>query len=326
MTNALTEYAEHIESTFTPDMFLGRILWFCVPETFEIEHSKFCKTILDSGVAGMDDDVVLPKVPRSVDIFKRACKAAERTRVLQADGEGRYNFLIRDAGKNAEKVFKELVVEQLDGDEHVLSYTTVGKFTYIRSNEKVNLDWTRVEGPGSDDINPVVEEIVQEIHTYYQEKKNTLIGYPAREFIRRTIEKNYQGILARPSGGVYFVTNEYDSNIVAMENVVNSLGGGCTMFTFPVVNDGKMREMIRIAFEEESCDEADKLLGKMAEIIASGQKISIDKYTEFKSQYDFLRQKVVTYSDVLDRAMEETASRLELMSDALFEIVDNVKV
>lgn len=325
MTNALEAYAEHIEQAFDPEMFLGRILWFCVPETFEIEHGAFCKAILDGGVT-VEDDVLLPNVPRSVDIFKRACKAAERLRVAQAEGDGRYNFLVRDAGKNNEKVYKELVVEILDAEEHVLSYVTVGKFTYIRSTEKINLDWTRQEGPGSDEINLVLEQIVKDIENYYNSKNNTLIGYPVREFVRRTIEKNYQGILARPSGGVYFVTSEYNDAILRMEKVVNSLEGGCTMFTFPVVNDGKMREMIRVAFEEESCADADRLLGEMAGIIAGGKKISIDKYTEFKVKYDHLRQKVLTYSNVLDKAMEETASRLELMSDVLFDIVDNVKV
>jgi hypothetical protein len=324
MTNALKDYAEHIEATFTPEMFLGRILWFCVPETFEISHPVFCKTILDSGIGGEDDDVVLPNVPRSVDIFKRACKAAERIRVQKANGDGHYNFLIRDAGKNSEKVFKELVVEVLDAEEHVLSYATIGKFTYIRSNETVNL--LLETNSVNYEIKSVATEIVQDIKNYYDNKKNTLIGYPAREFIRRVIEKNYKGILARPSGGVYFVTSEYDSNIVALENVVNSFGGGCNMFTFPVVNDGKMREMVRIAFEEESCNDADKLLAQMADIIKSGKKISVDRYTEFKVQYNFLREKVVSYSDVLETAMEQTASRLELMSDILFDIVDNVKV
>lgn len=321
-TNVFNEYTSHVKDTFDPSMFLGRLCWYSIPETTEIEHSEFCKIILTSGVAGIDDDVVLPKAPRTVDVFKRACKAAERQRVPVPDMDGYFNFLVRDAGNDSDKVYRELIIERLDGAEHVLSYTPIGRFTYIRSNETINLTLIPTEDSFA---NEQAYEICQEIKSYYNTKKYTLIAYPIREFIRRTIEKNYQAILARQSGGVYFVTAEYETNINALEEVVNTLQG-CTMFTFPVVNDGKMREMVRIAFEEESCSQADKLLGEMSSIISSGKKISVDRFTNFKVEYDFLRKKVLDYSDTLDQALELTASRLELMQEALFDIVENVKV
>lgn len=326
MTNAFNEYTTHIKDAFDPEMFLGRLSWYSIPETTEIEHSEFCKVILTSGVAGEDDDVVLPKAPRTVDVFKRACKAAERSRVPYLDGY--LNFLMRDAGNDSDAVYRELVVECLDGSEHVLSYTTVGRFKYFRSNEKLNLYLTAVEGEATDEtafINQTAARIADDVQRYYDEKKYTLIAYPIREFIRRTIEKNYQAILARQSGGVYFVTSEFETNITALEDVVNSLDG-CTMFTFPVVNDGKMREMVRVAFEEESCSEADRMLAEMAAITAGGKKISVDRFGTFKEEYEFLKKKVVDYSDTLDQALELTASRLELMQEALFNIVECVKV
>lgn len=326
MTNAFSEYTDHVNS-YDPEMFLGRLSWYSIPETTEIEHVDFCKVILTSGVAGEDDDVVLPKAPRTVDVFKRACKAAERSRVQY--GDGYLNFLVRDAGNDSDVVYRELVVECLDGAEHVLSYTPVGKFKYFRSTEKLNLQVNVIGNESDPDsasfINAQTQEIVTEIERYYEEKKYTLIAYPIREFIRRTIEKNYQAILARQSGGVYFVTAEFEANITALEDVVNSLDG-CTMFTFPVVNDGKMREMVRIAFEEESCSEADKMMAEMAAIMKDGKKISVDRFGSFKEEYEFLRKKVVDYSDTLDTAMELTASRLEMMQQMLFDIIENVKV
>lgn len=323
-TDIFSEYTDHVKEVFDPSMFLGRLAWYTIPETTEIEHSEFCKIILNSGVGGVDDDVVLPKAPRTVDVFKRACKAAERSRVPFLDGY--LNFLIRDAGNDSDKVYRELVVEMLDKNEHVLSYRPIGRFTYIRSNETINLQLTPLEGdPGVDFVNTEALAVAQAIEDYYNTKKYTLIAYPVREFIRRTIEKNYQAILARPGGGVYFVTADYEKNISALETVVDTLDG-CSMFTFPVVNDAKMREKIRIAFEEESCNEADRLLGEMTTIISKGKKISVDKFANFKSDYDFLRKKVEDYSDTLDQALELTASRLELMQEALFDIVECVKV
>lgn len=317
--NTLNEYTDHINAAFTPEMFLGRLAWYSIPESMEIEHAEFCKTILTSGVAGADDDVVLPKAPRTVDVFKRACKAAESTRVPY--GDGYLNFLIRDAGNDSLKVYRELVVESLDAEEHSLGYTKIGRFTYLRDNEKINLELSPIDDTI---VAQYANNIVKSIQTYYDTKKYTLIAYQIREFIRRTIEKNYQAILARPSGGVYFISNEYDGNATALENVVNNLNG-CSMFTFPVVNDGKMREMVRIAFEEDSCTEADRLLGEMANITSGGKKISVDKFASFKADYDFLRKKVLAYSDTLDTALELTASRLELMEESLFNIIECVK-
>jgi hypothetical protein len=311
MSNVVLDLSSKLESKYDSKMFLGRLGWYTISENVSHDHGKFCEKILD-----ITD--TLPGPPRPGDIFKRACTFVERKNIKIEDNL-KVNYMIRPSGSDPDFIWRSLVKEIVDSEGHRLSYEEVCVITFQRKTEVVDVIENRV-------LEPVETVIIKNLKDYITDNSNVLTAYAIRETVRRILEKSLYAIKVRPSGGIYFVSEEHSERFSKLEDVVNSLGFGASFHSLPLLNDEKQREMLRNAFEEESCSLADELIGEIMGLVKSGKKISSDKFTNYKMQYDSLRKKVVDYSDILDEAMEITASRLEVMNNVMLQLLGNVNI
>lgn len=319
MTNVFTEAVDKVKS-YDPDLFLGRLVWYTVTEDVNVDHGEFCKLML-SEYEGTGVKPRLPNAPRQRDVFKRACSHAEEKKV-PTDQAGIYlNYMVRPAGTDADNVYRNVVREQVDSSGHKLDYTEFIRVNYNAVADQVSFD-ERV--PFGTDTT-MLESIKQSIRSYFNQWSHRLTAYTVRELVRRNLERNMYAIRVRPSGGIYFVSEEYSEQLDALERVINSLENGTTLHTLPLLDDGKQREMLRAAFEDESVGECDKLIGEMTEILKSDKKITKDRFVQFKVEYDAMRKKVVDYSDLLDEKLDHTSTSLAIVKKTMTKLMGNIK-
>lgn len=318
MPNEFSEAVDRL-ANYDPALFLGRVAYYQITEQSYVEHGAFCQALLSVGL-----DQLLPPVPRQRDIFKRACTAAQVKRVPTTQPNEFVNFMLREVGKDPDNVWRRVVAETVDSAGRTLTYVETadvhfyqpsGSITITVLNGHTGLDPVIVTGTKS------VTDTVQALYTGWQ---NTLTPFSVRELIRKIIRGLNATVLR---DGLYFVREQHAPKIEAIETVVNATPGGSLFHSFPMVDDGKQRAALKAAFELESVGEIDRLLGEIREIMVDGDKrITSDRFADFKMQYDSLRRKVADYSDLLDTALVETGSRLEIMDGMLFELMGRVKV
>lgn len=292
-------------------LFLGRICWYAITETSYINHELFCQELLRR-----EFSAALPPVPRSSDVFKRACTASQKNRVPVDDGF--VNILVREVGKNAQFIWRTIVAEKIDTEGHRLDYTECIALTYDRQAQTIV---TEVLNPLGE--SQAVQAVEQEIKDLYAAWFNVLTPYAVREHIRRLIRGLGASVLR---DGVYFVPEEHSARVDALEEIVAIVGGGSLFHSLPLVDDRKQRQMLRAAFEADSVGEIDRLVGEIGEILRTDRKISSDRFADFKVEYDRLRGRVGDYSELLDEAMDASGSRLEVMDQLLFQLMGRIKV
>lgn len=320
MTNT-NIFNEHVDKMLNYDneLFLGRLCWYTVTEDVRVNYKDFYELILKA-FANMDIKPKLPTPPRGVDVFRRACTGAEiKNYSDDTSGDGvRYNYMIRPAGSDADRVYRVIVRETVDNNGHELGYDELIKVVYNRASESIDFRPEAID-------DPVVSEIQGAIIAYFYDWRDTLTAYACRELVRKLIENNLNGIRVRPSGGVYFVHERYAPVIDALDPAINMLSPDSAFHFLPLLDDGKQREMLRAAFEDESVGQIDTLIGEMGDILKGDKQISMERFASYKASYDELRGRLVDYSDLLDEKLELSATRLEIMQQVVYELIGKVK-
>lgn len=324
--NDFTSHVQHVKDTYDNSLFLGRLVWYSVTEETKVNYSDFCGEILNvySTLNGTIPPV-LPPAPRDVDVFKRACTAAKRVNVPAPVNVAysKSNYTVRPAGSDETKVWRVIVREDLDTENHSLGYTELVKIAYDRNMNAIM--FTPLVAPTDDAVAP---EMSKDIQDYYTREAGNLTAYFIREYVRRMLERDLYAIRVRPSGGVYFIHEQYAPVVEALETAMSNIADkyGSSMHSLPLLDDGKQREMLRAAFESESVGEVDRLLGDVSEILRDNKQISMERYQKFAEDQNALVKKVADYSDLLDQALDLTGSRLEMLQDVMFNLAGQVKV
>lgn len=307
-----TDMTERVSATDS-SLYLGRLVWYSITDAAYVNHIEWCRDLIEQGL--LDH---LPPSPRSSDVFKRACTATQKKRVPTDDPGKFMNILIREVGKDAQKVWRHVVVETVDTNGHSLDYSECASITFDRQAQSIAIEIINPCGE-----RPEVQAVLAELQDQYRVWYNMLTPYAVRELIRKII-RTFGATALRD--GVYFVKEEFADRIDALEAVVKALPEGSDFHSLPLIDDRKQRDMLRKSFEAESIGEIDRILGEITEINRSGRKITADRYADFKVEYDRLRKKAQDYSSLLDEAMSETGSRLEIMDSAIFGLMGSVKV
>ena len=200
----LTDHAQHVKDTYDNGLFLGRLVWYSVTEDTKVDYATFCAEIL-TVYAAFDGSIPpdLPPAPRYVDVFKRACTKSKKINVpaptggsfVRADGSTvvlpdvnytKSNYTVRPAGADPSKVWRVIVREDLDTENHSLGYTELCRITFDRKDNSLNFQ--PILPAYSNDAK--VEGMKREISEYYKNETDNLTAYFVREYIRGLLEKN----------------------------------------------------------------------------------------------------------------------------------------
>jgi hypothetical protein len=311
MTNL--DVAVQQANALSPDMYLGYLSWYSIAGV-KVDHNDFTRSLL---INGLDDH--LPPVPRTPDIFKRVTTEAQVRRVPTSEEGVLENYLVRQVGKDNEAIWRRIVVERVDTGGRKLGYVEAYEFKFVRATSVIEVTAIAPEG-----TYPTADEMVQRVRTEFAAWANGLNSYSVREHIR-SIFIRMHATAVRPAGGVYFVSSRHGDKMAALERLVAALPGNCAFHYLPLVDNTKQREMLKAAFEDESIGAIDALLMEIKDIRGSNKKITRDKFASYAEQYNTLRDKVLDYSNLLNDALDATGSRLEIFSESISELMNNVR-
>lgn len=321
------EYKTNLDTSYGSSLYLGRLCWYTVSESLSISVNDFYQAVFNkfSLVDPMPD---LPPYPVASDIFKRACTNAEVRNLETDDPNIRLNWMVRQAGHDNERIHRSIVCEQVDRKGHQLGYMVVANITFNRTEKTIEFKLANGETIDNRNIatgNRQLDSVIKSVLDYYAEDKMTT--YSIREFVRKYLERQVKALKVRPSGGVYFVDEAQSAAVEALDSLLNNLGIGASFHYLPLVDDSKQREMLRVAFENESNDQINTLLAEMATILKDKKKkISTNKYAQLKTEYNELKAKLQDYRGLLDEKMDGVDVRLELMGTTVTELIGRVKV
>jgi hypothetical protein len=326
----MSTFNDAVESIkeYGSDNFLGRLAWYTVSEDLRVPYdefltvvkTEFADVVMDQPI--LDEGKGAPLFPLSSNVFKRACTAANRKNVPTQDPEIRYNYLLRPTGADAKQIWQTIVREAVDSEGHKLNYTELVRVTFTRASDTIRFDNVNPEDEEDEAANEIAEAIVG----YFKDNLGILNAYTIREWLRRYLDKGLSSVRVRPSGGVYFVSEDSGPAIEALDRMFNGFGHAASFHYLPLLDDSKQREMLRVAFENESVGAIDEMIGDIAEILKSGKQITSDKFADFKVEYNRLKSKTADYSELLEDKLSGTEVRLELMATMLIDLMSKVKI
>lgn len=324
--NQVTKLARTLTSNYDPEVFLGHLCWYSVPDSVVISRNDFVDKLAKEGVPFGSN---IPEI-RPVDVFKRGCTASERNKYYPTDAERtdlglpegcHINYLFRNSGQDKDGVYRSLVREVVDSAGHKLAYEEICSVVYSRTAVAPTPVITHSPTKFALDVE---RDIVYDVHEYFAHEADRITPYSIREFVRKGLEWHLHAVKVRPSGGIYFIQEQFSTTVGNLEKVINDIGG--SFHTMPLLDDSKQRQMLKKAFEDESLDDITVLMGEIREIMHGNKTITAERYADFKVRYDKLIKKVLEYSDVLDEAMETTSSYLELAEAQIKKLISHVKI
>lgn len=317
--STFTEYRDHLKQSDVPT--LGVLCWYTVPEATIIKHDELAALLTTNGL-----EQFIPREPKDEDVFRRCCTSGSRKRQPTDDPDVFANYLVRDVNRVAGRVWKHIVVEQVDGANTKLDYSPT-----------IELMFNGDGGPGTADITldmlpafdahtaegRTSEEIAKFIVDCFEGQRGHLNSYAIRDLIRKVFDGS-KATTVRPAGGVYFVMRQHTGNVAGLEILAEQMHG-VEVHSLPLIDDGKQRDMLKRSFEAETVGSIDSNLAKIDELLA-GPAITERKLGDMTRDMAALRERTSEYAELLETELGNTEFRLTVYGEKMKQLVNHVKV
>jgi hypothetical protein len=275
--------------------FLGHLCWYTIYNT-NISRANLQDKFIDAKV----DLRYMPNKIKPVDAFRRATAELEENRLPY--GEKYQNFLIREVLCDKSSVVRQLIRETVDSKNVRLEYAKVGEITFYRDYEQI-----RVGDYGAGEKLAKVEDL-------FNEYKESYDGQHIRRVVR-TILADMNPAAVRPSGGVYFVPQKYQGQLLALEKLVRSLDG--EFFTMPVVDQEKSRDMLYRKFKEQ----VEQSIVQMKDVLQSGKTSKAEMVKIIDSSKKMFEQ-IKEYEELLNRNLADLKVGVDVLKEQIITLLD----
>lgn len=305
---SFANYRRRMKSSSMP--CLGELCWYTVAEALKIKHAAFLALCTQHGL-----EEYAPKMPKDVDVFRRACTKAQRKRVPVPNTDVFENIMVRDVKSAAGHFWKHIVVETVDGDNRRLDHEAVIEVHFDPDTPDA-LEFTHLMTHRS----TAVQEVAQAIGAGYTEWRGMVYGYSVREFIRAVVMSTGATVV-RPSGGVYFVMEPKLDTIAKLDEIVTHFAeklpdGDLILHTVPLIDDARQREMLRAAVEAETAADIDKFVKEIDELLADDRATDA-RFAELASRKNALKAKTEEYATLLSDTLGGTELRMKKLESSL---------
>lgn len=302
------DYAERLQNA-DHTAFLGDLCWYTVPE-----HTKIKYGILKAAATKVALEDFLPPPPLASDVFKRVCTMANRKRVETADPDVFVNVLLRNVKTLNRKVWKQIVIERVDGENKTLDYVSAYEVHF----DGHQIHFTKMD----DDPTGAADEATVLISSEFKAWVGHVNAYGVREFFRRSL-LGARATVVRPSGGIYFVLRMHADTVAGLDRLANEIP--LTFHYLPLLDDSKQREMLQKAFEAETADEIDTMLGQVEKML-EGKPVTSEIAEDWIAKMVNVRDKTQDYEQILDEKLGNTEFRLQQFERATKALLNHVAI
>ncbi len=298
--------------------YLGSLLWMSISNKVVISIEDLQKELTEQGL-----DHFMPRKINARDAFRRATRDVEIKR--QKHKEGTYiNLLVRPVRANENAMVRQLVRELVDGQNTQLDYKPVAQF-------EIKEDGSYGVTPLVPDLLSIEQEAMDRIGPLYDEAVNHYEGDHIRRLVDRILSA-CSPVSVRPSGGVYFVPQNYAEEMVSLKALVKRLsaynrGSGSTQaWSVPVIDAQEHREMVEESLEEEVIGGSLKMIEDLKRTIQdSSQGIQLNTIKQYAYQIKKMSGLVGEYEEMLDFQATKARENLELAQQLAAKLLEKTE-
>lgn len=248
------------------DNAIGFLTWNSLSNML-ITPDELKQKLIDSGLGSG----WMPKDIRSPDAFRRATSEKFKREVSPGVYE---NYMFREVASTSTFVQRNLVCETKDTKGRRLKYVPdVGALVLDRKTETVETSY----------ISSMAEQLVNNAALQFEIYRNNYGSTTLRTLITNVL-KSMSPTPVRPSGGVYFIPAQFESNLDALVKFVSSLEKG-EAEKVPVMNTMDMKNMVTRKLLDHlrdtlaACEESTErrlTKGQMKELIENARSVAND--------------------------------------------------
>lgn len=292
---------------------MGFLVWYSLVGDAGFELADVTKHAADTKAP-----VKLPKPSNPGDVFRRGCTAAQRSRSslpYPNDPALKVNYKLKDTGHDEQEIYKAVVREVVDAKNHVIDHQSIGNIVFDRTL----LD-TKSQPIHADDE---FDSIVTEVRDYVAANLRRMTGDAVRTLFRKALEGTMKGVCVRPGGGVYFIKEDQSGQLAALDQFASHLPG-LTFHYMVCEDDSKQREMLRNAYEAETVDAIESLIGQINIAMSSGTKLRKKTVLGFYAQFEEHRDRLATYSALLNETLTRSEAGFDLLGQQVMNLMETI--
>lgn len=299
--------------------FLGRILWFTVSE-MRVSADQLKAAFQNAGI----DEKYLPKPISPRDAFRRATKVAEAKRI-KLDNDRYLNLLVREVKMSDDEIVRQLVREVVDSKNVRLEYLPVANMKLVNDTDFI----TEPIVPRHDLYND--EDIaLLKVENEFDRCKDNYNGRHVRELVQNILN-GCRPVAVRPSGGVYFVPEEFADAVQALSNMIRELSQysidaeRSRMYHVPVIDVQEHRVMVAESLEDQVKNDSQSLIAEMAKILKDGRNITQKTAEQYINKVKDLKKMVAKYEDMLNTEILNVQECMNIALEQAKKLLENVE-
>ena len=327
-TQATAAYTDAI-ANLPQEAFLGSLLYFSISQAdVNLENAR-----RDLTAAGLSTDT-LRKNLRPVDAFKKAAKRVEKK--FKEDDGIRSEIMVRPVGEDGDQSYRHIILERAvvqAGKKRRVFYEKVGEITFTRGIKKdgeyeghsveVRRTTANLGSPLKDFEDQWLTEQLATFQDHYDHLLRYMDSHAVRTFVREYIYA-LSGTCVKESGGLYFIKQDHHDEVERLSQWVKSIGS--EFHTLPLLNLAEQKEMILDAFEEETIQEVERLMGELAKILGDpDRKIEEKTFDAYADKAAALTTKVQEYNSMLGSKAERASYEIQLFGQQVLSLSSRIR-
>lgn len=291
---------------------LGHLVWYGLRDV-RIGRQDLQDLLNSAGIGSFS----MPPEIRPPDAFRRATTSIS-TRTPKDLGNGKFeNIMVRDVYSDSKEIVRHIIREETDSQNKRINYGKIGQVVYNRVLEKMSVG-----------INPQYEHHKNKIIQVYNELVEYYTGKHIRDMVYKMVHDT-NPVNVRPAGGVYFVANTYTGTVESLETFVASInrygvtGTDEAVFeSVPMLDIEKQRKLIFDKYESQCSISVEATLGELAQLLKADKAPSPKIKTNYVNKVKELKQGISKYEDLLERDMECSRLKCQLLQDQVKQLLN----
>jgi len=312
------------------EAFLGSLVYFSISGAdVNLANAK-----RDLSAAGLSTSG-LRKNLRPVDAFRKATNDFKKRFPKTAAGISS-ELMVRSVGEDGAQAYRHLVLERTvvqAGKKRRLFYDKVGELTFTRGVKKNGeyeghgVEARRMTNHIASPLTTNEDQWLTEKLVTFGDRYDHLLSYmdshAVRTFVREYIY-GLSGICVKGSGGLYFVAQGHTAELAKLGEWVQGIGS--EFQAIELLNLADKRDMILQAFEEETVEEVERLMGEVAKILHDpDRQIEEKTFDAYALRAAEIAQKIGEYNKVLGARADRAAGEVSMYSQQVMSLVPRIR-
>lgn len=324
---ATAPYLDAIQN-LPQEAFLGSLLYFSISQAdVNLENAR-----RDLTAASLSTDT-LRKNLRPVDAFRKAAKRIEK-KFKEVNGV-RSEIMVRPVGEDGAQSYRHIILERAvvqAGKKRRVFYEKVGELTFTRGVKKDGeyeghgVEVRRTTANLGNALTAEEDQWLTEQLATFQDHYDHLLKYmdshAVRTFVREYIY-GLSGTCVKESGGLYFIKQDHHDEVERLSQWVKSIGS--EFHTLPLLNLNEQKEMIMEAFEDETIQQVERLMGEIKKILDSDRKIEEKTFDMYADEAAQLTAKVQEYNAMLGSKAERAAYEISIFGQQVLALAPRIR-